>query len=104
MSETRLVGVSFRGCDPHRAQFVRLELTNANLSRCDPHGRDLSHATLTGAGIEPATYDSSTRRPAGFNPKDRGAILAVGLPLTGLKCISGDSPEETQPSPPKIRR
>jgi hypothetical protein len=62
--------VSLRGRDLREADF-----TGARLRRCDFTG-----ANLEGARFDGAVYDRLTTWPAGFDPREHGALLEKHTP------------------------
>lgn len=57
------------GADLRSARFAGANLCNANLSKSDLRGTNLAGADLRGIDLSLAKTDSSTRWPAGFNPR-----------------------------------
>ena len=70
LRRARLSGHALRNADLRGA-----DLREADLSRADLAGADLTGAKLAGARLEGAHYDSHTRWPAGFDPRQHGAML-----------------------------
>jgi len=67
----------------YEAQITKCSFGNANLESADFRGAqiedsDLSHCELSGARLDRCQYDSKTRWPAGFDPREHGAGLAAG--------------------------
>jgi len=70
LSRADLTGATLREASLSGARLNGAVLTNANLVGADLHGADLTAAQLAGA-----RYDGRTRWPAGFDPREHGAVL-----------------------------
>jgi hypothetical protein len=66
-----LVHATLRGADLRGADLIGADLRGADLSGADLTGARLADANLTGA-----CYNSHTRWPAGFDPRQHGAMPA----------------------------
>ena len=79
LSDTKLREADLTYTDLRRAFLASADVRGAFLGRSDLRRAKLGHATLchahlAGAQLRGAEYDSATRWPPGFRPRQRGAI------------------------------
>jgi uncharacterized protein YjbI with pentapeptide repeats len=93
---TCLAGADLRHADLRGVSGVSVNLHSASLDGADLAGAtltgaDLSDTRLTSTRLAGAIYDPRTRWPAGFDPRQRGAIrLQPGVKLHGANLRNAD--------------
>ncbi|MEM7129943.1 MAG: pentapeptide repeat-containing protein [Chloroflexota bacterium] len=75
LSNTNLSNANMSNANLSYANLSGSNLSNANLSRADLGYADLRYADLRDVILNAASYNSYTRWPTGFNPKEFGPML-----------------------------
>ena len=90
-------GANMKGANLKRAKLANANMTGANLSdtnlagafmlvanlsNADLKGANLEHANLKSARLVDVSFDSTTKWPAGFDPKNTGTQIPVTEPPT----------------------
>ncbi len=75
LSETDLSGANLSGAFLNDPNLSGADLSGADLSGVDLSGADLSETDLRETDLSEARYNTSTKWPGNFDPKEAGAIL-----------------------------
>ncbi|MBV9865757.1 MAG: pentapeptide repeat-containing protein [Abitibacteriaceae bacterium] len=81
LTHASLRGANLQEADLLDGTWIDTDFTHADMRRAHLHRVEFQQAKLTGANLRGLQYDSATKWPHGFNPKQHGAILVPSVSI-----------------------